>query len=59
MGYTAGRVWIETLRIDEANTFFGVRLNVFTAIVVFLGAALYFVVTRPARISGPVSADIR
>jgi len=47
MGYTAGRVWIETLRIDEANTFFGVRLNVFTAVLVFLGAALYFAGTRP------------
>nr|WP_235436592.1 prolipoprotein diacylglyceryl transferase [Arthrobacter sp. RIT-PI-e] len=38
--YTLGRVWIETLRIDDAElvTFFGVtqRLNVWTSIVVFL-----------------------
>jgi prolipoprotein diacylglyceryltransferase len=59
MGYAAGRVWIETLRIDEANTFFGVRLNVFTAMVAFLGAALYFFTTRPARIPGPVTVDAR
>ncbi len=46
MGYTAGRAWIEYLRIDavEANDVFGLRLNVWTSIVVFLGAAIYFVV---------------
>ena len=46
MAYTAGRGWIETLRIDsvEANDVFGLRLNVWTSIVLFLGAAAYFVV---------------
>ncbi len=46
MGFTAGRAWIEYLRIDavEANDVFGLRLNVWTSIVVFLGAAIYFVV---------------
>ena len=46
MGYTAGRAWIEYLRIDavEANDVLGLRLNVWTSIVVFLGAAIYFVV---------------
>ena len=46
MAYTAGRGWIEYLRIDavEANHVFGLRLNVWTSIVVFLGAATYFVV---------------
>ena len=46
MGYTAGRGWIEYLRIDavEANDVFGLRLNVWTSIVVFLLAATYFVV---------------
>ncbi|MBG0563529.1 prolipoprotein diacylglyceryl transferase [Actinoplanes aureus] len=49
MAYTAGRAWIEILRVDEANTLFGVRLNVFTAIVIFLGAAIYFVAVRGPR----------
>jgi prolipoprotein diacylglyceryl transferase len=54
MAYTAGRGWIEALRIDsvEANNVFGLRLNVWTSIVVFLGAAVYFVVMgrlRPGR----------
>ncbi|MEU4691262.1 prolipoprotein diacylglyceryl transferase [Actinoplanes sp. NPDC023714] len=49
MAYTAGRVWIEMLRTDEANHFFGIRLNVFTAIVIFIGAAIYFVVMKGPR----------
>ena len=56
MGYTAGRVWIETLRVDEATTLLGVRVNVYTAILVFLGAALYFHRTRPARLAATVDA---
>ena len=46
MGYTAGRGWIEYLRIDavEANDVFGLRLNVWTSIIVFLLATAYFVV---------------
>ena len=36
MVYTAGRVWIEMLRIDEAETVLGLRLNVWTSIVIFL-----------------------
>jgi prolipoprotein diacylglyceryl transferase len=40
--YCAGRLWIELLRTDPAETFFGVRLNVFTSIVVGLGALAYF-----------------
>ncbi|HVX42652.1 MAG TPA: prolipoprotein diacylglyceryl transferase [Mycobacteriales bacterium] len=49
MSYTAGRAWIEYMRIDEANHFLGIRLNVFTAIIVFLGATAYFVLRRGPR----------
>ena len=49
MAYTAGRFWIEMLRIDEANHVFGIRLNVFTAGVVFLGALVYFLLVRGPR----------
>jgi prolipoprotein diacylglyceryl transferase len=44
MGYTAGRVWIEYLRIDtvQMSNVFGLRLNVWTSILVFLAAAAYF-----------------
>lgn len=40
MVYTAGRVWIEMLRIDEAETILGLRLNVWTSIVIFLIGAI-------------------
>ncbi|MBC7292394.1 MAG: prolipoprotein diacylglyceryl transferase [Actinotalea sp.] len=42
--YTAGRVWIEALRIDPAETVLGLRLNVWTSIVVGVGALVAFVV---------------
>jgi prolipoprotein diacylglyceryltransferase len=50
--YCAGRVWIEALRIDTANTVLGLRLNVWTALLVGLGALVYLIVSsrmRPGR----------
>jgi len=44
--YCAGRLWIELLRTDPAETFFGVRLNVFTSVVVGLLAVAYLVWQR-------------
>ncbi|ARQ71311.1 prolipoprotein diacylglyceryl transferase [Streptomyces marincola] len=44
-GYTAGRFWIEYLRIDEAHEFLGLRLNNWTSLVVFLAAVAYFVIS--------------
>jgi prolipoprotein diacylglyceryl transferase len=46
MLYTVGRGVIETIRTDEAHSLFGVRLNVWTSIVVFLGALAYFLVKK-------------
>ena len=43
MIYTAGRGWIETLRIDDAHHFLGLRLNVWTSIALFLCALAYFI----------------
>ncbi|MGH3361747.1 MAG: prolipoprotein diacylglyceryl transferase [Nocardioides sp.] len=47
MAYTAGRGWIEHLRIDtvQMDDVFGLRLNVWTSIVLFLAAAVWFVVS--------------
>ena len=42
--YTAGRLWIELLRIDPAETVLGLRLNVWTSVLVGLGALIAFVV---------------
>jgi len=50
MVYTAGRVWIEMLRIDDAHTVAGLRLNVWTSLAVFLlGVALFVVAGRLGR----------
>ena len=54
LGYTAGRLWIELLRIDTANELWGVRINVWTSIVVGL-AALIAVLVGLRR--GPDSAQ--
>lgn len=43
MTYTLGRVWIEMLRVDEAEIVLGLRLNVWTSILVFLVATGFFV----------------
>ncbi|HPE12197.1 MAG TPA: prolipoprotein diacylglyceryl transferase [Actinomycetota bacterium] len=44
--YTLGRLWWELLRIDSATLIFGVRINVFTSVLVGLGAVLYIVISR-------------
>ncbi|MFD1506859.1 prolipoprotein diacylglyceryl transferase [Georgenia yuyongxinii] len=44
MLYTVGRVWIEYLRIDTAEIVLGLRLNVWTSILIFLVALAFFVV---------------
>ena len=59
--YAAGRFWIESLRIDEANVIFGMRLNMWTSILVALGALAYLVISsrlRPGRevLSPPAAA---
>jgi len=57
--YTVGRFWIESLRVDSANEILGLRLNVWTSLVVGLGALAYLVIAarmRPGRevIAAPV-----
>lgn len=50
--YCVGRFWIEYLRVDDAHHVLGLRLNNWTALVVFLLAVTYIVVSakkRPGR----------
>lgn len=50
--YTTGRLWIEALRVDDANRILGLRLNLWTSLIVGLGAVVYLVVSsrlRPGR----------
>ncbi|MFF3891877.1 prolipoprotein diacylglyceryl transferase [Streptomyces sp. NPDC001812] len=50
--YCAGRFWIEYMRVDEAHDILGLRLNNWTAMIVFVLAVVYIVVSakkRPGR----------
>ncbi|MFD9395628.1 prolipoprotein diacylglyceryl transferase [Streptomyces sp. NPDC060000] len=50
--YCVGRAWIEYMRVDDAHHILGLRLNDWTALVVFLLAVAYFVISakkRPGR----------
>ena len=40
--YTIGRLWIEALRIDDAERVLGLRLNIWTSIAVFALAVAFF-----------------
>ena len=55
--YCAGRIWIEMLRIDSAQTILGLRLNVFTALIVGVSAAWWFIQSRRSRALSMSQAD--
>jgi len=62
--YTAGRGWIESLRIDHANHLLGLRLNDWVSVAVFLGAVLYLWLRRgpredPATLQPPAEPPVR
>lgn len=46
MLYTLGRVWIEMLRIDPAEQILGLRLNVWTSLIVGGGALVMFIISN-------------
>lgn len=43
--YTVGRFWIEALRVDPANRILGLRLNLWTSVIVFACAVAYLIVS--------------
>ena len=55
MVYTSGRVWIELLRVDEAHRILGLRLNVWTSILVFLIGLAGYVMTSRRHLSDAIS----
>jgi prolipoprotein diacylglyceryltransferase len=55
--YTVGRLWIEALRVDTANHVLGLRLNIWTAVLVGIAATAATVLSarrRPGREEPPL-----
>lgn len=48
-GYCLGRFGIELMRTDHASQILGIRVNVFTAVIVFACAAAYFALAPKGR----------
>lgn len=60
--YCVGRFWIELMRDDTATHIAGIRVNVFTATFVFIGAVVYMVLApkgreKPATLRGRQAPD--
>ncbi len=47
--YAVGRFWVESLRIDNAHSFLGLRLNMWTAVIALIGGVAYFLLVRGPR----------
>ncbi|MGW3865452.1 prolipoprotein diacylglyceryl transferase [Streptomyces sp. NPDC005047] len=47
--YCAGRFWIEYMRVDDAHHILGLRLNNWTALLVFVLAVVYMVLSARSR----------
>jgi prolipoprotein diacylglyceryl transferase len=56
-GYFVGRLWVESLRIDTANAFGGLRLNEWTSIVVIVAALGFLAAYRRGR-TGQASPQV-
>ncbi len=48
-GYSVGRFWVELMRDDTATHIAGIRINVFTATFVFIGAVVYMLLAPKGR----------
>src|SRR6266566_7176320 len=56
-GYSAFRIYEESLRIDYSQHFLGLRLNTFVASALTLLGVIWFIYTRRRRAVSPASAD--
>ncbi|MDF0528629.1 prolipoprotein diacylglyceryl transferase [Tsukamurella sp. 8F] len=56
-GYCLGRFFIELMRDDHATHILGIRVNVFTAAIVFACAVAYFVIRKNPRREVSPDAD--
>ena len=57
--YPIGRIWMETMRLDEARVFFGLRLNTWTSILVGIAGIIVYFVAGKVGASETVSPSER
>jgi prolipoprotein diacylglyceryl transferase len=48
-GYFLGRLWVEALRVDFANTILGLRVNTWMSLIAIAGVLLFFLVAGLKR----------
>jgi len=53
--YSLGRAWVEALRVDHANHILGLRLNIWTSLLLFAAAVVYLLRSRDAGPETPVA----
>ena len=46
LGYGAGRLWVESLRIDKASEVLGLRVNIWVSLIAIAGGALWLAFGR-------------
>ena len=56
-GYCVGRLWIELLRVDPAEEILGLRLNVWTSVLLFAAAVAAFVWRGRSTPETPAAAE--
>ena len=49
LAYSIGRLWIEALRIDDANMIFGLRLNIWVSLIAIFGSFVYLIRSKPSN----------
>lgn len=59
IAYPIGRIWMETMRLDEARSFLGIRLNAWTSIGMLVLAVIIFVVAARLNRSTCLVGDER
>ena len=55
-GYSLGRMWIERLRIDHANTILGLRVNEWVSLVALIASVAFLLADRRRPEPAPVTA---
>lgn len=58
-GYFTGRLWVESLRSDSANTILGLRVNIWTSLLVIVGVLVVLAVGGLRRRPGDSDAPYR